>query len=122
MDAIQLEMTNSMVAFQEYDGNPEDLVAKGFVKITGHLVFNVKLGENYRRKARFCADGHKLATPALITYSSVVSRDSVGILLMIAALNELEIRAADIQNAFLTAPKLFKYKFFFIVVRIKLTY
>jgi hypothetical protein len=79
---------------------------KGFVKITGHLVFDVKLGENFRRKARFCADGHKLATPASITYSSVVSRDSVRILLMIAALNELELRAADIQNAFLTAPNL----------------
>jgi Reverse transcriptase (RNA-dependent DNA polymerase) len=107
-DAIRLEMTNLMVAFQEYDDNPEDLVAKGFVKITGHLVFDVKLGENFRRKARFCADGHKVATPASITYSSVVSRDSVRILLMIAALNELELRAADIQNAFLTAPNLEK--------------
>lgn len=108
MDAIRLEMKNLMVAFQEYEGNPEDLIAKGFNKITGHLVFDVKLGENFRRKARFCADGHKVATPASITYSSVVSRDSVRILLMTAALNELELRAADIQNAFLTAPNLEK--------------
>ena len=49
MDAIRLEMTNLMVAFQEYDGNPEDLVTKGFAKITGHLVFDVKLGEIFRR-------------------------------------------------------------------------
>ena len=108
MDAIRLEMANLMVAFQEFDGNPEDLNAKGFFKITGHLVFDDKLGENFRRKARFCADGHKVATPASITYSSVVSRDSVRILLTIAALNELEFRAADIQNAFLTAPNLGK--------------
>jgi hypothetical protein len=49
-----------------------------------------------------------VATPASITYSSVVSRDSVWILLMNAALNELELRAADVQNAFLTAPNLEK--------------
>jgi hypothetical protein len=39
-----------------------------------------------------------------ITYSSVVFRDSVRIALTIAALNDLDIFACDIQNAFLTAP------------------
>jgi Reverse transcriptase (RNA-dependent DNA polymerase) len=34
----------------------------------------------------------------------VVSRDSVRILLTIAALNDLDILVADVQNAFLTAP------------------
>ena len=37
-------------------------------------------------------------------YSSVVSRDSVRIALTIAVLNDLEILACDIQNAYLTAP------------------
>ena len=36
-------------------------------------------------------------------YSSVVSRDSVRIALTIAALNDLDILACDIQNAYLTA-------------------
>lgn len=49
-------------------------------------------------------DGHKTETPTSITYSSVVTRDSVRICLLIAALNELEILAADIENAYLTAP------------------
>ena len=42
-------------------------------------------------------------TPASLTYSSVVARDSVRIAFVLAALNELDIRACDIQNAYLTA-------------------
>ena len=38
-----------------------------------------------------------------MTYSSVVSRDSVRIALTIAALNELKVLSCDIQNSFLTA-------------------
>ena len=34
----------------------------------------------------------------------MVSRDSVRICLLIAALNDLEVLGADIQNAYLTAP------------------
>jgi hypothetical protein len=102
VDAIKKEMTNNRIAFEEHEGSIEDLV--GFEEITGHLVFDVKLSEGFRRKARFCADGHKTKAPASVTYSSVVSRDSVRIMLLIAALNDLELKAADIQNAFLTAP------------------
>ena len=75
----------------------------GYQKITFHMIFNVKMGENSRRKARFVADGHKTKTPAAMTYSSVVSRDPVCIALTIAALNDLDIMACDIQNAYLTA-------------------
>lgn len=39
-----------------------------------------------------------------MTYSSVVSRDSVRICLLIAALNDLDIQSGDIENAYLTAP------------------
>jgi hypothetical protein len=102
MDAGRLEMSNVRVAFEEFDGNPNALV--GYTQITGHLVFDVKLGENFRRKARYCADGHKTGAPASVTYSTVVSRDSVCILLTIAALNGLDVLGAGVQNAFLTAP------------------
>ena len=102
MDAIRLEMNNVRIAFEEYNGDPYNLV--GYTQITGHLVFDVKLGENFRRKARYCADGHKTGAPASVTYSTVVSRDSVRILLTIAALNDLRVMGADVQNAFLTAP------------------
>ena len=61
------------------------------------------MGENLRRKARFVAGGHTTETPSTLTYSSVVSRDSVRIILLVAALNGLNIMACDIQNAYLTA-------------------
>ncbi|KAI2503175.1 Reverse transcriptase (RNA-dependent DNA polymerase) [Fragilaria crotonensis] len=102
MDAGKLEMSNVRVAFEWFDGDPSTLI--GYTQITGHLVFNVKLGENFRRKARYCADGHKTGAPASVTYNTVVSRDSVRILLTIAALNDLNVLGADVQNAFLTAP------------------
>ena len=42
-------------------------------------------------------------TPATLTYSSVVSQDSVQIALTLAALNDLQVMSCDIQNAYLTA-------------------
>ena len=48
--------------------------------------------------------GHMTASPSSITYSSVVSRDSVIIALTIAALNDLSILGCDIQNTYLTSP------------------
>jgi hypothetical protein len=95
-------MKNVRPAFEVWDKDVSEL-PPGYQKITCHMIFDVKMGENFRRKARFVADGHKTKTPAAMTYSSVVSRDSVCIALTIAALNDLEIMACDIQNAYLTA-------------------
>ena len=74
-----------------------------YKNITYHTIFDVKMGKNYRRKARFVADGHKTKTPAEITYLSVVSRDLVWIALTIAELNNLDVLACDKQNAYHTA-------------------
>lgn len=102
-DAIKDEMRKIRgKAVELYEGNPEELI--GWQKITTHLIFDVKLGENFRRKARLVADGHKTNTPSSVTYSSVVSRDSVRICLLIAALNDLDVQGADVESAYLTAP------------------
>ena len=42
--------------------------------------------------------------PSSITYSSVVSRDSVRICLKFAALNDFDTQSEKIENAYLTAP------------------
>ena len=42
--------------------------------------------------------------PATITYASAVSRETVRIALMIAALNDLEMKLGDILNAYIQAP------------------
>ena len=95
-------MQNVRIAFEEYEGNQEELI--GFQEIKCHMVFDVKLGENFRRKARYIAGGHATKTSASVTYSSVVSRDSVRLCLLLASLNGLDILSGDIQNACLTAP------------------
>ena len=66
-------------------------------------MYDVKLGKNFRQKARLVAGGHTTNTPSWLAYSSVVSRDSMRICLLIAALNNLDVLSCDIQNAYLTA-------------------
>ena len=67
------------------------------------MIFDVNIGENFHKKASLVAGGHTTDAPATLTYSSVVSRDSVQIALAIAALNGLEVMTCDIQNTYLTA-------------------
>ena len=43
-------------------------------------------------------------TPKCMTYSSVVGRETVRIALTIAALNDLQVKAGDVINAYVTAP------------------
>ena len=46
-----------MIAFEEFDGDVEDL-PPGFQYIKCHMIFDVKMGENFRCKARMVAGGH----------------------------------------------------------------
>ena len=66
------------------------------------MLFDIKLGENFRRKAQLVGGGHTTTAPSSITLSSVVSRDSAMIALTIASLNNLDKLAYVIQNAYLT--------------------
>ena len=68
-----------------------------------HMIFDIKQ-DGFCRKARLVVGGHMVETPPIMTYTSVVSRDTVRIALTIAALNDLQVKASDVQNAFLTAP------------------
>ena len=43
-------------------------------------------------------------TPAVVTYASVVLHETVRIALTIASLDDLEVKASDVMNTFLTAP------------------
>jgi len=74
----------------------------GYKKIPGHIVWDIKV--DFTRKARYVAGGHQTDPPKAITYSSIVSRESVRIALLMAGLNDLEVRLTDIGNAYLTAP------------------
>ena len=95
-------MENVRPAFEAFEGGAEQLPSR-FQEIKCHMIFDVKIGENFRRKALLVAGGPTTDAPATLTYYSVVSYDSIQIALTIAALNELEVMACDIQNAYLTA-------------------
>jgi len=94
------EMSKVRVAFdiKGYDETPPP----GYQFIKLHRVFDVKM--DFTHKARLVARGHMTEAPNSITYSSVVSRDSVRIMFLVAALNDLDIWMSDVGNAYLNAP------------------
>ena len=80
--AIQKEMRNCRVAFEKLDDiSVEEMrigkVKPGYKEIRCHMIFDIKMDGKFTRKARFVAGGHMTYPPASITFSSVVSRDSV---------------------------------------------
>ena len=50
MDSIKMEVKNVRVAFEDFDGDTSPLV--DYTQITGHLVFDLNFGDDFRRKAR----------------------------------------------------------------------
>ena len=106
---IEKEMSKVRVAFERWDDGTVEEARQGkklvgYQEISCHMVFDIKMDGDFTRKARLVAGGHTTDTPASITYSSVVSRESVRIAFLIVALNDLEVFAADIGNAYLNAP------------------
>ena len=81
-DAICLEMKNVRPAFKKWEKCKND-PPLGYQKIKCHFIFDIKMGENFRHKARLVANGNMMEPPA--------------------ALNELQLLACDIQNAYLMA-------------------
>ena len=107
-DAIKKEMANVRIAFEKLDGITAQQMRTGKVKpgykyCGTHMIFDIKMDGKFTRKARLVADGHTTDTPNSLTYSSVVSRESVRLGLLIASLNDLDISACDIGNAYLNA-------------------
>jgi hypothetical protein len=66
------------------------------------MIFDVKM-DDFRRNARFVAGGHTTNTTHSMNYSSVVSMESVRVTLTLDALNDLDVKMADIENAYLMA-------------------
>ncbi len=100
-ESIQKEMNNVRVAFRILEEG--ESIPPGYQFMKCHLVFDVKF-DGFRFKSRMVAGGHMVDTPPFLTYASVVSRETVRIALLMAALHDLEVKAADVENAYLTAP------------------
>jgi hypothetical protein len=74
----------------------------GYKRIPGHIVWDVKM--DFTHKARYVAGGHQTDPPKALTYSSVVSRESVRFAMLVEGLNGLDIQMANIGNTYLSAP------------------
>ena len=100
--AIEMELSRVRVVFQLLEDNESTPV--GPTKTPYHIIFDVNF--NLSRKTRLVASGHKHKDfPAYTSYASLVSRNSLGIIFLLAALNGLDILAGDIGNAYLNAPR-----------------
>ena len=102
-DAVAKEMRHVFPAFSDHGISICEVKKKliGYQQIRCHFIFDVKM--DFTRKARFVAGGHVTDPPDCMTYSSVVSRETVRLALLLVALNDLDVCAADIGNAYLNA-------------------
>ena len=100
MDALGLEMSTINVAF---DFKSHDFVPPSdYSKSSGHIIWDVKM--DFTRKARWVKNGHLTKDPDHSTFAGVVSCESIRIMFTYAALNGLDVCAADIKSAYLQAP------------------
>jgi hypothetical protein len=93
--SIIKEMTKNSSAFKFLE--QDESIPIGSTWIPCHMIFDMKV--DHTRKARFVAGRHWTDPPSQTTFSTVISRDSVRIAFLVAALNDIEILYADIGNA-----------------------
>ena len=86
-----------MVAFEILEnGKPPP---PGHQFVTVRMIFDLKM--DFTHKAWLVAGGHLTQTPTSLTYASVPSRESVRLMFLVAALNDLNVVMTDIGNAYL---------------------
>ena len=98
-DALVKEMYNVGIAFEVLEEGQQAPV--GWHKVTSHLIWDMKM--DFTWKVRWVLDGHRTPDPIGSMFAGVVSRESVRITFTYAALNGLDVCAADIHNAYLQA-------------------
>ncbi len=103
--ALGKEMSKVKVAWKSAEGvtleqarSSKEPLMIGFQEIRCQVIFDVKM--DFTRKARFVAGGHTTDTPGSITYSSVVSSDSVRLAFVIARVNDLDVLAGGCYKRF----------------------
>ncbi len=72
-DAIHKEMKNNCLAFMFLE--EDESVTIGYKWIKCHMIFDIKM--DFTRKAWYVAGGHVTDPPSTLSYSSIVSQDSV---------------------------------------------
>ena len=111
--AIEKEMKKicELGAFKKYEGcMPKQLQQDatqlpGHAEIGCHMVFDIKMDGEFTCKACFVANSNMTNNlPKWDVYAIVVSRETVRIVFLYAALNDLSVLPCDKVNAYLNAP------------------
>jgi hypothetical protein len=98
-EELEISQLNEYSAFRS--NGKTNKPPPGFKVIKMHFVYCVK--HDGRHKSRFVAGGHLTDTPLASVYSGVVSLRSVRMIAYAAELNDLELWATDVGNAYLKA-------------------
>ncbi len=78
-----------------------DPIPDGYKKIWVHLLYDAKHDGHY--KAHLIGDGHLTNVPVENVHSGVVSLHGLWMVTLLAELNEMDLWATDIGNAYLEA-------------------
>ena len=62
-----------------------------------HIIFHVKM-EKLCRKALLVSGGRMTDKPGTMTYTSIISHETVHLAIVIDALNDLEVKYGDVMN------------------------
>ena len=97
-------MENVPNKFEKLDRVTPDDIMKGEINpryehVNVHMIFDISMEWKFIRKSILVSDGYTTASPSSITYSSVVSWESVRIIFLLEYFNNLDIFACDIGNA-----------------------
>ena len=76
-------MKNVSIAFELYEVNVKDCPPE-YQEVSCHIIFDINMGDNFRRKYQMAAVGHKTTSLSYLTDSSVVSWYSVRIAITIS--------------------------------------
>ena len=88
-----------MVAFEILEkGKPPP---PGHQFVTLQMILDLKM--DFTHKARLVSGGNLTQTPTSLTYTSILSRESIRLMFLVAALNDLNVVMTDIGNAYLNA-------------------
>ena len=68
------------------------------------LETDIKMDRKFTRKDRFVAGVHMTEPPPSMTFSIVVTRESVRFAFLLAGLNKLDVQATDTSNTYFNAP------------------
>ena len=100
MKAHNKEIGTIQIAFKILRGKHE--IPEGYTKATGFIIYDIKM--DFTKKARWVKAGHLTALTGGSRYAGVVSRELVQIVLLYAAMNDLDVTFGDIKSAYLSTP------------------